>query len=283
MHIGKVEFTLQILALFILDDLRCIRIDPIDGHILQRVGHVHIRVLTQWLAQSERQTRFGLVKTIRQEEQVAIEQACRERQLLPQEPRLRQRHAEIAALKTKSRIQVEALTRTPKARPIRDVKVGLREVHETHQTIDRTETCAKVDRSRGFFDHVDIHILKPFGPCINGSHVHLTEIVHVVQTVFPRLHFHRVQLLTRSERQFPANHPVLRHRVPGDIHFLNEGLRPFSDAIKNLHLTRTTGQNAGFNTRISVTARPIVILDHLLIRFHLRTRIRESRLSHNPR
>ena len=250
----------------------------VDADLLQGVGGLPVGVLAKALAQADGGTRVRLVVAVGEEEQIAVEDVHREGQFAAAEPRLRPGHVEVTTQETDTSVRIEALATATEVTPVTDVEIRLRDADEAAEAVDRAEARAEVHGAGGLLGHGDVDVLAVRRRSRVRAHIHVAEVVQLLEAGLAHVHFHRVQLLARGDRQLAADDFILRHVVAGDVDAVDVELRAFGDRIHDLHLARTGIEDAGVHAGVGITAGAVVFLDHLLIRAHLRAGVGEASL-----
>ena len=148
-----------------------------------------------------------------------------------QQPRFGECDLGISPLGPTLQADAKLLSATGQAWPVRDVKISLRQLNKSDQTIDRAESGAEVKRTGPLFLDQKVKVLASCYASIDRKSVDLAKITKIFQALFGRLYSHRVENITRRDRHFTANHLVFRPRIAGDINAVNVGALALIDSI----------------------------------------------------
>ena len=69
-----------------------------------------------------------------------------------------------------------------KLRPVAEIKVGLGDLHEAREAVNRAESSAEVDRSRRLLDHANEKIFFVDVAGVERHDLDTAEVVHVLKT-----------------------------------------------------------------------------------------------------
>ena len=152
-----------------------------------------------------------------------------------QKPRFGERDLGVSPLGPALQADAKLLSGTGQAWPVRDVKIPLRQLNKSDQTINRAESGTEVKRTGPLFLDQKVKVLASFYAGIDRKSVDLAEIAKILQALFARLYSHSVENITRRDQHFTSNHFVFRPRIARDIDAVDVGALALIDSIGEIN------------------------------------------------